>query len=73
MEDTYKVNSLHNENKMSLKKLNIDHSLIKEGLLVQDDKQIDKILHALLQEVVNNKIVNKTDTLLVKAYELRDI
>ena len=67
------MNSLHNENKMSLKKLNIDHSLIKEGLLVQDDKQIDKILHALLQEVVNNKIVNKTDTLLVKAYELRDI
>ena len=67
------MNSLHNENKMSLKKLNIDHSLIKEGLLIQDDKQIDKILHALLKEVVNNKIVNKTDTLLVRAYELRDI
>jgi hypothetical protein len=58
---------------MSLKKLNIDHSLIKEGLLILDDKQIDKILHALLKEVVNNKIVNKTDTLLVRAYELRDI
>ena len=67
------MHSLNNENKMSLKKLNIDHSLIKEGLLIQDDKQIDKILHALLKEVVNNKIVNKTDTLLVRAYELRDI
>ena len=64
---------LHNENKMSIKKLNIDHILIKEGLLILDDKQIDKILHALLKEVVNNKIVNKTDTLLVRAYELRDI
>lgn len=67
------MNILHNENKMSLKKLNIDHILIKEGLLILDDKQIDKILHALLKEVVNNKIVNKTDTLLVRAYELRDI
>lgn len=67
------MHSLHNENKMSLKKLNIDHSLIKEWLLILDDKQIDKILHALLKEVVNNKIVNKTDTLLVRAYELRDI
>lgn len=67
------MHSLHNENKMSLKKLNIDYSLIKEGLLIQDDKQIDKILHALLQDVVNNKISNKTDTLLLRAYELRDI
>lgn len=67
------MNILHNENKMSLKKLNIYHILIKEGLLILDDKQIDKILHALLKEVVNNKIVNKTDTLLVRAYELRDI
>jgi hypothetical protein len=58
---------------MSLKKLNIDHSLIKEGLLIQDDKQIDKVLHALLQDVINNKIANRTDTLLVRAYELRDI
>ena len=67
------MHSSHNENKMSLKKLNIDHSLIKEGLLIQDDKQIDKVLHALLRDVINNKIVNRTDTLLVRAYELRDI
>ena len=67
------MHNLHNENKMSLKKLNIDHSLIKEGLLIQDDKQIDKVLHALLQDVINNKIANRTDTLLVRAYELRDI
>lgn len=67
------MHSSHNENKMSLKKLNIGHSLIKEGLLIQDDKQIDKVLHALLQDVINNKIANRTDTLLVRAYELRDI
>lgn len=67
------LNIIKDEKKLSIKNLNINGTILKEGLGIPEGKQIGKILQTLFEEVRTDKLKNETDELILRAYELKDI
>lgn len=61
---------MEDENKVSLKNLNINGTSLINILGIKEGKRIGYILQTLLQEVLDNKIANSTVYLLKRASEL---
>lgn len=67
------LDTIDTESNIYLKELNVDSKILRHGLDIEDEKQIDRILNTLFKEVKEGKISNESDVLIQRAFDIKDL
>lgn len=67
------LDTMDTESNIYLKELNVDSKILRHGLDIEDEKQIDRILNTLFKEVKEGKLPNESDILIQRAFDIKDL